>query len=378
MGVVHAARRLIEQQSAHRVVSVYLDLDPERFATAPARASQIRSLLDEATKAAERDETLDHEERVALREDLERVRRYLLSREPPFKGARALAIFCSLRDQLFEVIQISRPVQARVVIERKPYIEPLIVAVQERRWCVVLVSRRDARILTGAPDRLNERERIEDDVHGKHDQGGLSQANYQRSVEQEAASHLRHVADQVYRRWQRERFDCLALGGPHEVVARFAELLHDDLRRRLISRRVDVDVATAADDQIRTAVLGLVDDAERERERSALDRLTAALASGGRGAGGPQATLEALNERRVETLLLENGIDRHGGRCPRCGLLTVQTHGTCPVDGTELEELEHLREAVVEAALIQDADVIVVQRYPDLGPHQGIAALLRF
>jgi hypothetical protein len=43
-----------------------------------------------------------------------------------------------------------------------------------------------------------------------------------------------------------------------------------------------------------------------------------------------------------------------------------------------LEPLEHLREGVVEAALTQDADVLVVRHYPDLGPHRGIGAVLRF
>jgi hypothetical protein len=378
MSVVQVARRLVQQQPAHRVVSLYLDLDPERFATAPARASQIRSLLDEAARSVDADETLEHDELVALRDDVERLRRYLLSREPPFQGARALAIFCSGLDDLFEVVQISRPVQARVVIERTPYVEPLIVAVQERRWCVALISRRDARILIGPPDGLQERERIEQNVHGQHKAGGWSQANYERSVEQDAENHLRSVAEELHRRWQRERFDCVALGGPQEVVARFTGMLHDDLSRRLLSRRVEVDVAAATDDQIRDAVLSLVDDAERERERAALDRLAAGLGGGGRAAGGLQATLDALNERRVETLLLENGIDRRGGRCPACGLLSLETHGACPAEGTELEELQHLREAVVEAALVQDAEVIVVQRFPDLGPHQGLAALLRF
>jgi peptide chain release factor subunit 1 len=378
MSVVQAARRLVQQQTTHRVLSLYLDLDPERFATAPARASQITSLVDEASRRIDADDSLEHDELVALREDLVRLRRYLLSREPPFQGARALAIFCSGRDDLFEVVQISRPIEPRVVIDRRPYVEPLIVAVQERRWCVALITRREARVLTGAPDQLKERERIEDNVHGQHEKGGWSQANYERSVEQDVDRHLRNVAERLHKRWQRERFNCLALGGPQEVVARLRSLLHDDLSRRLITRRVDVDVGAATDDQIRKAVLALVDDAERERERAALDRLAAGLGSGGRAVGGLAATLEALNERRVETLLLENGIDRHGGRCPTCASLSLETDGRCLADGAELEEVQHLREAVVEAALVQDAEVIVVQRFPDLGPQQGLAALLRF
>jgi peptide chain release factor subunit 1 len=378
MSVVTAARRLVQQRPAHRVVSLYLDLDPERFATAPARASQTRSLVDEATRAVERDRSLEHEERQALREDLERISSYLLSREPPFQGARALAVFCSVRDDLFEVVQLTRPAEGSVVIERTPYVEPLISGAQDRRWCVALVSRRGARILTGPSDRLEERERIDENVHGQHDQGGWSQANYERSYEKDADDHLRRVAEALARRWRRERFDRLALGGPVEIASRFEAMLNEELRSRLTSRRVDVDVAAATDDQVRAAVSALVDDDERQRERRALDRLAAGIGSGGRAVGGPKATFDALNERRVEKLLFETGFDCRGGRCPACGLLTMETHGPCPADGTEIEEIEHMREAAVESALAQDSEVVVVSRYPDLGPFQGIGAILRF
>src|SRR5947208_7243403 len=98
MSVLTAARRLVQQRPAHHVVSLYLDLDPERFATAPARASQVRSLIDQAAREVETLPDLSHDDLVALREDLERVMEYLISREPPFSGARALAVFCSGRD----------------------------------------------------------------------------------------------------------------------------------------------------------------------------------------------------------------------------------------------------------------------------------------
>jgi hypothetical protein len=56
----------------------------------------------------------------------------------------------------------------------------------------------------------------------------------------------------------------------------------------------------------------------------------------------------------------------------------LEGDGRCPADGGEIEALEHLREAAIEAALAQGAEVLVVRHYPDLGPLQGIAALLRF
>jgi peptide chain release factor subunit 1 len=375
--VEQAARRLVEHGPGHRVISLYLDLDPERFATAPARASQIRSLIDEAARAVDRRSDLGHEDRGALREDLDRVRDYLLSREPPFQGARGLAVFCSSRDDLFETVQLPRPVQARVVIEHSPYVEPMVAALGHRRWCALLVSRRDARMFSGPADALEERRSFHDDVHGQHDQGGWSQARYERSVEKEVDDHLRRVAELLDRSWRRQRFDRLALGGPPEIVPRLEGMLSDEVRARLARGRLEVDVASSNGGQVQAALAPLAEDDDTRLEREALDRLRAGIGGSGRAAGGAADTLRALNERRVETLLLAPDFDGRAFRCPTCRMLTVDD-GHCPADGSRLEDVDHLREAAVEAALAQDAEVMIVRHHPDLGPFQGIGALLRF
>jgi peptide chain release factor subunit 1 len=168
------ARRLIEHRTGHPVISLYLDLDPERFATAPARSAQIRSLIDQATRELDAANGLSHDDLVTLRADLQRVDSYLNSREPPFQGAGALGVFCSGQDDLFEVIQLSRPTPGRVVIGRSPYVEPLVNALQRRRWLVALVSRRAGRVLGGPVDGLEEHANFDEWVHGQHDQGGWS------------------------------------------------------------------------------------------------------------------------------------------------------------------------------------------------------------
>ncbi len=378
MSVVDAARRLVEHRTGHPVITVYLDLDPEQFATPGARASQVGSLVDRGGREIDADPSFGHEERVALRGDLARISSYLLSREPPFKGARALAVFCASRDGLFETVQLLRPIEGRVVISRSPYVEPMLAVGEDRNWCVVLVSRRTARVLEGPADRLEEVAHVEDDVSGQQEQGGLSQANYERSVEQEVDAHLRGVAALLERRRRRSPFDGLVLGGPHEVVPRLAAVLPEELKALASDRRLDVDVGAATREQVRRAMAALVQDDDRRREREALDRLASGIGTGGRAAGGPQQTVEALNERRVQTLLLAPDFDRPAKRCSRCGLLALGGDGGCPVDGSRLEHVEHLREAAVEAAIVQDAAVMIVSHYPDLGPFEGIGALLRF
>jgi peptide chain release factor subunit 1 len=60
--------------TAGRVVSAYLDLDPATFGTAPARATEIRSLVDELGRRIDACEgELSHEDLVGLREDRDRI-----------------------------------------------------------------------------------------------------------------------------------------------------------------------------------------------------------------------------------------------------------------------------------------------------------------
>jgi peptide subunit release factor 1 (eRF1) len=155
-------------------------------------------------------------------------------------------------------------------------------------------------------------------------------------------------------------------------------MLPEEIRASLVPGRLELDVAFASDEQVSGAVAALVEDDDRTRERDALDRLAAGVGGGGRATGGPDQTVEALNERRVQTLLLAPGFDGPAQQCPACRMLLLVADGSCPADGTALERRAHLREAAIEAALAQDADVMVVRHHPDLGPFKGIAALLRF
>ncbi len=134
-------------------------------------------------------------------------------------------------------------------------------------------------------------------------------------------------------------------------MPRLEALLGEEVLGRLVPGRVEVDVASASETEVAGAIAALVEDDDRRAEREALDRMAAGIGSGGRGVGGPADTVAALNERRVETLLLEPDFDGSAQRCPACGLLVLDGAGLCPADGTQLEAVEHLREAAVEAAL---------------------------
>src|SRR3954447_8932397 len=141
-------RRLAELRPADgKVVSIYLNLDPTEFASGPARATAINSVLDEAGRAA-------RQEKPAVREDVDRVREAFKGFD--FQGAHGVAVFASGSEDLLEVIKLPRTVDNAVVIDESPYIEPLVEVQAGARYGVVLVNRQTARIFRGSRDRLDE------------------------------------------------------------------------------------------------------------------------------------------------------------------------------------------------------------------------------
>jgi peptide chain release factor subunit 1 len=367
-------RRLAELRLERPLVlSLYLDLDPTEFATPPARATAARSLLDEADRRVRERDGLSHREKVDLRASLDRARTYL-ERELAVDGARAVAVFAAESAGLFETLKLPRPVRNRVAIGRSPLVGPLASLERREAWCVMLVNRQEGRIFRGSPDGLREVGSVHDDVHRQHDQGGWSQARYQRSVDKEAADHLRHAADVLFRHFQRRPFEHLLLGGPAEVVSDFESKLHHYMAER-VAGRVDVEVEHSSADQVLDAARPCFEKLRARREEEVLARLEA----GSRAVAGLDDVLAALNERRVEVLLGGERFAAPGSACPTCGWLGGAGERTCPVDGTALEQLEDVTEAAIELAIQQSAEVLpVVHKAAVLEAHGGIGALLRF
>jgi peptide subunit release factor 1 (eRF1) len=355
------------------VLSLYLDLDPSEFATPPARATAVRSVLDEAERRLRERDGLSHQDRADLEASLQRAAT-VLERELPTEGAHAVAVFSCSPVDLFETLRLPRPVRTRVAIGHSPLVGPLARLERRERWCVALVSRRDARIFRGSSDGLREIEQIHDVVFGQHDQGGWSQARYQRGIEKEKDDHLKNTAEALMKHFKRRPFQRLIVGGPREVAADFESKLHGYMSERLAGR-IEVDVDTASPEQVLKKAQPLFDELEEEREASALERL-----GEGRAAVGLQDVLQALNERRVECLVVDERLGAPGTSCPECGWLGPDGERTCPVDGRELERLEDLTEAAIELTLQQSAEILAVRRRREELEQRagGIAALLRF
>ncbi len=92
-----------------------------------------------------------------------------------------------------------------------------------------------------------------------------------------------------------------------------------------------------------------------------------ALGTGGAAVSGLDEVIATLEHEAVDVLLVVEGVELVGGRCPRCGRLSASAEGACQADGSPLTAVDAIEHVVVvrhETAALRD--------------HGSIAALLRW
>ncbi|HZO59426.1 MAG TPA: Vms1/Ankzf1 family peptidyl-tRNA hydrolase [Solirubrobacterales bacterium] len=356
----------------HKVLSLYLNLDPSEFPTPKARKTELESLLDVVERAA-RDDNLTHDQKVELKRDIERVRTWFTS-DFDASGTRGAAVFVASGIDLFEVHRLARPIPSEVTIDDSPFIEPLAGMPGGDGYSVLLVNRQLARILAGGRDGMREVVSLVDDVHRWHDQGGWSQARYQRGIQKETKDHLKHAGEELFKLFKRGAAQRLIIGCPDEIRGDVEHHLHSYLRER-IAGRLEIDVKASPAAVAREAAT-IIDRDERERERDWLDRLQSGLGRGDRAVAGLAGTLEALNEQRVEALLVDVGYRDEGYVSPHADFLSTEP-GQSPT-GDELQKRDDVVESAIERALEQSAELVVVRHHPDLEALGSVGAVLRF
>ena len=357
-------------------ISVYLDLDPSLVPTAGDAHTRLNSLLDGAAKEnGGRARELTHQQRLALREDLERIRRYF---EAEFErnGAHGLAIFCAGLDNVWRPLPLTEVVPDGIKVGQLLYLAPLVPLVGRGEGALVLVvSREQGRFYRLRGGRLVDLADYSEEQPRRHDQGGWAQARLQRHADELVHEHLKHLADELGRFVRR-------LGKPQVVVVtneetwgEFEGLLSQESRSAIAGVAHAEAHAHPAD--LLAVAAPVLDQWQEAKETEVVDRWSEELGRNGRAAAGWQATLEAASDARVELLLFRDGANHVARRCPACRRLSVDG-SKCPLDGTQLDESLDGLDLAVHQTLAHGGRVWAVRHRDDLDAVEGIGALLRF
>lgn len=354
-------------------LSFYLDLDPATPAGGGDPATRVSALLAEASKQLDRSD-LTHDQRQGLRSDVERIRRYF-QQELVRDGAHGLAIFADELDNLWRPLTLTESVADAVRVNSELYLAPLVPLVGRGEGALVAVVGRERgelyRLRGGRLEPVADRS---EEQPRRHDQGGWSQANFQRHLEHRVLEHLGRVVAELER--------CVRRGAEHVVVVSSEETraAFDDLLSRSVREAIvgwTTAEAHAGPAELLAAATPVLEQWRAREEEQVVQRWREEAGRNGRAAAGWERTLEAASDGRVDLLLYRSGVEHVAWRCPSCGRLAVRD-GTCPLDGTRMERTDDGVDLAVHQTLSNGGRVWAVTRRGDLDPVEGIGALLRY
>ena len=350
------------------VTTCYLDIDGRRYLRHQDYEYELDVLLRDARSKANGD--------ASVARDLTRIEEFVKAGIDRSR-TRGLAMFACAAHDLWEVIPLPVPVQSRVVINHAPAVSQLEAVLEEsERFGVLLADRQRARLFVFELGELTDRSELFEelprdyDSHGEKDRGDT-----QHHIEALANQHLRHAAAVAWEVFQQHGFDRFSIGGPDEIAGTLESHVHPYLRERLCGR-FPAPVGASLD-EIRAAALEMETRVERQKEAAVVARLREAVATGRRGVAGLADVLPALNERRVERLLVSQGYAESGWRCDVDGTLH-RVGRTCKLCGAEMVAADDIVEEAVEEALSQGCHVEICVGNADLDVLGRIGALLRY
>jgi peptide chain release factor subunit 1 len=357
-------------------VSLFLNLDPSVAPTAGDAMTRMNSLIAEGERAldAGRD-GLTHDQKQALKADLERIRSYF-DDEFDRDGTQGFAAFASSLDQVWTPLALAAPVDDAVKINREFYLAPLVPLVGRGAGALVaVVSRERGEIYRLQGGHLVPVVDESDDAPRRHDQGGWSQARYQRHIDNLAAQHMSDVGGALDK--------LVRASSEVQVVVVCSEenrpVFQDGLSRE--ARDAIVGWATAeahaGPAELLTAALPWLEQARAAKEEALIARWREEAGKGARASSGWGETLEAVSDARTDVLLYTPTADRDAFECPECGRLAADA-GACPLDGSEMVQRDTGLDLAVRRTLGHGGTVWALSHSRDLDGVGGIGALLRF
>jgi peptide chain release factor subunit 1 len=357
-------------------ISLYVDLDPTDSPTPREAHTRVNSLLDEGPRsdgASRKD--LTHDQRQGLRNDFERIGAFF-EQEFSRDGSRGLAVYCAGLDNYWRTLSLMSPVADEIKVGRELYLTPLVPLVGKGEGALVaVVSREQGRLFRLQGGRLEDVADLFDEQPRRHDQGGWSQANYQRHVDNLALEHLKTVAEELAKHVRQERSARVVVVCADELRSEFSQALPKDAQQAIVGWTHAEAHATPA--ELLAVATPQLERRRKDEEAESLARWQEEASRNGRAASGWAETLEASSDGRVDLLLFQAGVQREAWQCPACGRVGLKG-GPCPLDGTEMERRSEGLDLAVHQTLAHGGSVWAVQHHQDLEPVEGIGALLRY
>ncbi len=372
------------------IVTLYLDV---RWRDEQQR-EKVRLFVQERSRAILAHYADGAPGRDGLARTLEKVQEFVagLTSQTYEADRNGLALFACRSLGLWRPLFFGRELDNELSADGVPHLMKLARLVEEDAPAIVVVPGREgADIYEVQLGDVDAEESVRGPVPRRDSDtfnAGTGQAGRQyererkneRRVEALVQRNRRAAAEQVTAVFDRTPHARLVLVGTAQALAAFERELPPRVAEQVVARVPQPRAWSSADGMKRDGVKAAAERVlGRERERSDVDAVVAQALRGARGVAGPEDVVLALNQGRVQALVIEEDFERAGFRCDNCGALgaSVEAAEVCPFCGGELRAVPCLGEALVSRTLADGGRVEVVPHGNKLHSYRGIAAMLR-
>lgn len=357
---------LLDFTTPDPVLSVYLNTEPSA-GNADAYKLQLRNMLKD----------------VRLPQDVEAIERYL-NREYDWSG-RSIAMFSCNSQDFFRAYPLAMPVHNLINIGNRPSVKPLTNLLDSYGgYGVVLVDQQGARVFSFHLGELREQEGVIGETVKRIKRGSAStlfgrragSAGRTRAIEETVERNMKEAAEFAVRFFEENHVRRVLIGGTDDNVAMFRSLL-PKAWQSLVMGAFPISM-TASHNEVLQRALESGKQAEAHREDKLVTGLIDAAAKGGNAVVGLDYTLDAVNQSRVQTLVVADGFRQRGFYCPGCSRLTLDPEADCKECEGQVERIPDVVELAITNVLRRKGNVEVVHSNGELTKAGSIGALLRY
>ena len=353
------------------VLSVYVAVG---YNDLEAVHTRVNSLITQVRPLTE-DPSLDRRARLSLRQDIERIK------ETPDFGrgtVGAVAVFACGEGGLFETALLPRKVRDQVVVDRTPYVRPMLAVLDEyHRGCVLVVNKESARVWELYQTEMREIEEVRGRILRKPDYAGwagLAEYRVRNKADDLVKRHYRQTVSVLDELFRTEGYDLLIIGGYRDEVAVFLDFLPQQLRPK-VAGTFNVDMGKVATvEEIRESAERIVADYEREEESRLVQEVFERAATGGNAAIGIDDCLWGGTTAAIDILLIQDGAEVPGVVCDESGWL-ARSGQTCPLCGGATRQVPDVLDELTETVINEGGSVEHVAVDTQLKDHITAAAL---
>jgi peptide subunit release factor 1 (eRF1) len=250
----------------------------------------------------------------SLTADMERLTTYLDEELDP--AATGVVIIACQHQGVFEPVPLDVPVDTSFTIGPIPSLRQLARAADDYPpYAIIAADQRDAYLWLMEGQTWDRGVQLEATGYPrKQQQGGWSQKRYQNRADERVEAFARTIAEETRRAFeevnQPVKYEYLIVAADEPMFTALNGAFHESVKQRILGQitlPIEANIT-----EVTAAAEPLVEDAERKREREAVQAVRDGVGAGGRGVAGAVDTITALETGQVMTLVMNDDFSQPG------------------------------------------------------------------